>query len=382
MIDIKRKEDCCGCNACGDSCPQDAIYFQSDSEGFLYPHIYEEKCTNCGICDRVCPIINISNLKINNKDYPDCYAAENKNMRVLFDSTSGGLFSALADIIYKENGYVGGAIFNQDLSVSQYISNDKNDLSKLRSSKYLQSDARGFYIDVKKYVKSGQKVLVCGTPCQMAVLRTFLGKDYQNLIIVDFVCLGVNSLKVWKKYLESFETRYGSPVVYAKAKSKEYGWRKLTQKVVLADGRHIYEDRNISLFMKGFINSHLYCRPSCYQCRFKGFPRIADISLADFWGIEHYNCSLEKNLGTSMVLVNSKKGESFFENIKQSINFFSTPIEVAIKGNPALTNPLKLYDKNRKSFFNDIDTLTFNEAISNNSNASYTYKTNLFKKNY
>ena len=177
MIKLIHKEDCCGCNACGDICSQGAISYITDNEGFLYPEINTSKCTQCNYCEKICPIINISDIKNNDLDSPICYAAENKNMEILFDSTSGGLFSALADSIYKDNGYVGGAIFNQDLSVSQYISNDKDDLPRLRSSKYLQSDAREFYINVKKYVKSGQKVLVCGTPCQMAALRTFLGKN-------------------------------------------------------------------------------------------------------------------------------------------------------------------------------------------------------------
>lgn len=195
MIQIVDKSECCGCNACGDVCTHEAITFQTDIEGFWYPVVDKDKCIDCGLCEKVCPIINIDVLKKNDFEKPICYAAEHKNIEVVFDSTSGGLFSALADIMYKDNGFVGGAIFNDDFSVRQYISDDKCDLLKLRSSKYLQSNCEGFYKQVREYLKSGEKVLVCGCPCQMAAMRAFLRKDYENLIIVDFICRAIDSPK-------------------------------------------------------------------------------------------------------------------------------------------------------------------------------------------
>lgn len=256
MIQVIEKAKCCGCNACGDACSKQAISFKIDIEGFWYPEVDKDKCINCGMCEKVCPIINIEELKKNDLPRSECYAAEHKNLEVIFDSTSGGLFSALADIMYKTGGYVGGAVFNDDFTVRQYISNNKSDLQRLRSSKYLQSNSVGFYRQVKQLLASGEKVLVCGTPCQMVALRAFLHKDYENLIIADFICRGINSPKVWLKYIKSFEERYGSPVVYVKAKSKEYGWRNLTQKVILADGRHIYETREQSNFTKGYLQTN------------------------------------------------------------------------------------------------------------------------------
>lgn len=360
MISIQNKKDCCGCNACGDACAHNAISFQIDSEGFWYPEVDAEKCVDCGLCDKVCPIVNISSLKKNDLPQSVCYAAEHKNLEVVFDSTSGGLFSALAEETYRMKGYVGGAVYSQDYrSVYHFISYDRKDLVKLRSSKYLQSNVEGFYKKVKELVRSGEKVLVCGTPCQMAALRAFLGKDYDNLIIVDFICRGINSPQVWGKYLDSFEERYGSKVIWAKSKSKELGWRNLTQKVILEDGRHIYEPKDINNFAKGYLLTGAYCRPSCYECQFKGYPRMADITLADFWGVEKVEKSLDKDLGTSLVMLNSNKGKAFFELIQNRIKSVPVPFEQAEKGNPALTTPLPKPKVDRDRFFEDLASMSF-----------------------
>lgn len=362
MIDIQNRIDCCGCNACGDVCGHKAITFEIDYEGFWYPVVDKSKCIDCHLCEKVCPIINNKDLKKNDLSESICYAAEHKNLEVVFDSTSGGLFSALADIMYRNKGFVGGAVFNDDFkSVRQYISNDKNDLPRLRSSKYLQSSLEGFYLQVRNLVKAGENVLVCGSPCQMAALRAFLRKDYDNLVIADYICRGINSPKVWGKYIDSFEERYGSKVVYCKAKSKEYGWRNLTQKVVLANGAHCYETKEQSNFTKGYLRTNAYCRPSCYECKFKGYPRISDITLADFWGIEKINPSFEKNLGTSLVMINSHKGQKYFEQIKTRINYIPVSLKDAEAGNGALNTSLPLPKVNREEFFADLEKMTFGE---------------------
>lgn len=361
MISISNKKNCCGCNACGDICPRNSITFTTDIEGFWYPEVNKETCIDCHLCEKVCPIINVEKLKKNDLSQSICYAAEHKNLEIIFDSTSGGLFSALSEIMYKDGGYVGGAIFNEDFSVSHFISNKKKDLSKLRSSKYLQSNLEGFFSQVREILNAGNKVLVCGTPCQMSALRSYLRKDYDNLIIVDFICRGINSPKVWHKYLESFKERYGSPVVYCKAKSKEYGWRNLTQKVILENGKHLYETYNNSNFTKGYLSTKVYCRPSCYECKFKGYPRMADITLADFWGIEDIDKTLEKDLGTSLVMINSQKGKQYFEKVKSKIRFIKVPFDTIEKGNPCLNTPLDLPTVDRKQFFEDLDKMSFLE---------------------
>lgn len=372
MIDIEKKENCCGCNVCGDACPKGAISFKADNEGFLYPHIDLKLCINCGICEKVCPVINIDSLKKNDKAEPDCYAAMHKNIEIVFASTTGGMFSALADVMYRQGGYVGGAIHNEDLSVSQFISNDRHDIVKLRRSKDLQSNAEGFYSKVKNLLNNGEKVLVCGVPCQMAGLQAYLGREYENLLIVDLICLGVNSPKVWRKYIDSVEEKHGSKVIYTENKSKEYGWRNLTQKFVFANGSEAFETRDNSNFSKGFIETHLYCRPSCYECKFKGFPRIADITIGDFWGIEKFAKTMDKDIGTSLVMVNSKKGEEFFEKVKKRINFIKTPLAWALPGNPALEHPIAKSMINRNDFFVDLDKMPFDDVVNKYSNMEKT----------
>ncbi len=348
---------------CGDICPVGAISYLADEEGFLYPEVDGSKCTDCGLCEKVCPCLNKSGAPLENSGTPKCYAAEHKSTSVVFSSTSGGMFTALAEVMYAEKGFVGGAVHNEDFSVSQFISNDKNDLRKLRRSKDLQSNSEGFYKKVKDILDGGEKVLVCSLPCQTYALYQYLGKEYDNLLTVDLVCAGVNSPKVWRKYLDLIEEKAGSKIVSTENKSKEYGWKNLTQKFVFENGEEYFDTVKTSLFTKGFIESHLYLRPSCYECMFKGFPRIADITIGDFWGIEKYDRKADRDLGTSLVLINSGKGEEYFEKVKSRIVFKEVPLSVALSGNPALSKPIAKLPDNRKEFFEDLEKCGFEETV-------------------
>ena len=362
MIQITDKSKCCGCNACGDVCPKDAITFKTDIEGFWYPEVNMERCIDCGLCEKVCPELHINELKKNDYEYPVTVAAVNRNMRVRWDSTSGGAFSALADVMYAQGGYVSGAVYNEDFSVSNFISDNPADLAKLRSSKYLQSNAEGLYKRIRDLLRKGEKVLACGTPCQMAALRSFLHKDYDNLIIVDFICRGVNSPKVYRKYLDSLERRYGGKVVYVKAKNKELGWRNLTRKVVFDNGKVYYGVRMDDDFRRGY-HTNVFCRPSCYVCQYKGFPRMADITIADYWGIEKVDKNLDNNICTSMILLNSKKGEAYFDLVKDKLEWEYTKFESILPGNIALRKPIEPAKINRKQFFEDLDKGTFDDVV-------------------
>ena len=361
MIDVIDKSKCCGCCACVDVCTHKAITLKTDIEGFWYPEVNTKLCTNCGLCDKTCPELHIDELKKNDYSQPaKTIAAIHKRMDVRWDSTSGGAFSALADVMYEQGGYVSGAIYNEDFSVRNYISNNSEDLVKLRSSKYLQSKAEGLYDEIRALLRKGEKVLACGTPCQMAALRSFLRKNYDNLIIVDFICRGVNSPKVYRKYLDSLESKHGGKVVYVKAKNKELGWRNLTRKVVFDNGAVYYGISMQDDFRRGY-HTNVYCRPSCYNCQYKGFPRMSDITIADYWGIENVDPNLDNNIGTSMILLNSKKGEAYFELVKGKLEYCETSFQSILAGNPALVSPLSPANINRQQFFEDLDRSNFEE---------------------
>ena len=380
MTDIKDKAQCTGCNACGDICPANAITFAADAEGFLYPQADPSLCTGCGQCNSICPVLNGCAYSAENYKQPKCYTGEHKSIEVVFSSTSGGMFSALADAMYNEGGYVGGAVHNADFSVSQFISNDRADLKALRRSKDLQSNAEGFYRNVKSVLDSGEKALVCGLPCQIAGLLNFLGEKYENLITIDLICGGVNSPKVWRKYLDYIEEINGSKIVSTENKSKEYGWRNLTQKFVFENGSEYFDTVKTSPFIKGFIGSYLYCRPSCYDCKFKGFPRIADITIGDFWGIEKYTDKYDSDMGTSVVLINNEKGAEYFEKVRRRINCEEAKLEWATEGNPSLNSSVPSSSADRAEFFTDLDKMRFDEVIAKHTDGTAKKKSRLRTK--
>jgi len=357
MINIADKKDCCGCNVCYDVCPKKAISLKTDIEGFWYPVVDQDKCVNCGLCDKVCPQQHSDELKKNEFEKPVCFAATHKNIETRFGSTTGGLFSALAEQMYAEGGYVGGAVYRENWSVAHFISNNPEDLLRLRQSKYSQSDTRGFFIEVKKLLNDGEKVLVCGTPCQMAGLRRFLRKDYENLIIVDFVCKSITSPKFYAKYLDYWERKAKSKLVSFKFKDKELGWRNLVKRFDFANGKTMYSRAKDNDLYSTAYHGNIVSRPSCYDCKFKGFPRMADITIADFWGCENYSKykSLDDNAGTSAVIINDSRGLNFFEKIKSRIVSIESSIENILPGNPALLHKQKSPECDREAFFEELD---------------------------
>lgn len=362
MINIQNKVDCCGCNACGDACPKHAISFKTDNEGFWYPEVDMQKCIDCGLCEKVCPVLQADSLKKNDFETPKCFAAQNRNLESLFNSTSGSAFAGFAEKIYRDGGYVGGAVFNEDYSVRQFISNDKADLEQLRNTKYVQSNSEGFYKQVQELLKAGEKVLVCGLPCQMAALRSFLRKDYENLIIVDLICLGINSPRILPAYLHWKEEQHGSRLVYYKAKNKELGWRQLTTKMVFENGEVEYDKQDTNYFTQGFISTHAFARPSCYECKFKGTPRIADITIGDFWGAQKYvGKEYDHDLGTSCVLINSQKGLDFYESVRSKFRDKEIRFEDVLAGNMALVSSLSRPNFNRERLYEDLTNLPFGD---------------------
>ncbi len=357
MIDKLKKTDCCGCNACGDVCPKNAITFIEDNEGFLYPVIDHDKCIDCGLCDKVCPSINEEQLKNNDFDKPKCFAAISNNLEIRFDSTSGGAFTALAKKAYKHKYYVGGAVWNSDWSVSHIVTDDRHDLERLRSSKYIQSDSRGLYKKIKPLLDAGEHVLICGTPCQIAGLKCFLRKEYDNLLTVDFICQYVNSPFIWNKYIRKIEEEHCSKVIYIKDKNKELGWRKLCNKIVFENGDVRYDTRDENYFRRCYMRLGVASRPACYECKFKGFPRIADITIADFWGVEKYlPKEFDNDLGTSLIMCNSQKGLDYFdEEVKKTLKYIEVDLKDTLTNNTALSRPYRPpVQVDRQKFYDDL----------------------------
>lgn len=379
-INELEKRECCGCNACGDICPESAITFIKDEEGFLNPSIEQEKCIDCGLCYKICPSVHFEKLRKNDFEKPVCFAAINKNLNVRFDSTSGGVFSALAKKAYINKFYVGGAVWNEDWSVSHFISNNKNDLERLRSSKYIQSDAQGLYKQIIGLLDADEKVLICGTPCQVAALKSYLRKDYTNIITIDFICQYVNSPFIWSKYIDYLENEHKSKVVYIKDKNKEIGWRSLCNKVVFENGDVIYDTKDVNHFRRCYMKLGIASRPACYDCKFKCFPRIADLTIADYWGGEKFiPKEFDNNLGTSLIMCNSQKGLDYFDdNVVKYLHIVPVPFESSLSKNRALTlpfNPTINFD--RSAFYKDLSKSDIKSVVD-----SYIAKYKLNKKTH
>ena len=323
-VDINK---CCGCTACENICPKNCISFKYDSEGFAYPSIETESCINCGMCESVCPF-----LAEHNKRIPDVvYAAKNKNDRIRLESSSGGIFTALALQIFKRGGFVVGAAFDSNFNVKHVIINNKNELSKLQGSKYVQSDLRGLFKPIKKILEDGQLLLFSGTPCQINGLKNFLRKDFDNLICVEIVCHGVPSPLIWKDYLNS-RIESISPVCIS-FRDKRKGWAEYGLAIKKEDGSELYENREDCNYLKGYL-ANVFLRPSCYNCPSKSGISRADICLGDYWGINRAHKDFSDNKGVSLVMVYSQKGKDLFES--SGVEYILSQLSFALEMNPMI----------------------------------------------
>jgi len=360
MEQIVEKGKCVGCAVCRDTCNKKAIEMQADSEGFAYPKIDSQKCSDCGLCRDVCPALTscktASAFKI-----PLIYAAMHKDLDTRKASTSGGLFSALAEYAYSQNMAVGGSAWTQDFYAKHFISSNREDLEKIRGSKYFQSDMQDFHKSVKEQLKIGKKVLVCAMPCQIAGLQNYFKNDLENIIFVDTICAGINSPMVWQKFLKSLEEEYNGKIIKVRAKAKDWGWRALAHKIEFDNGRIYHKFATEDDWVRGYIGVHAYIRPCCHNCQFKTIPRIADITLGDFWGIENTGSKLDDNIGTSCVLLNTKRGADFFENCKENLHLEEHTLSEVLVGNMALVNSALKFPK-RREFFEYLENNSFKNA--------------------
>ena len=367
MINIIDKSLCNGCNTCTVACPIDeCISMNMDKEGFFYPNVNMDTCIDCDLCEKVCPYIPeklLTKKEPQRLEKPLVYAAYSKNHEVRVDSTSGGIFSELAFKMFDQNGYVGGAVYNEDNSVSHILTNERNKLDEIRSSKYIYSLTDELFPEVKKQLKAGNKVLVCGAPCQISGLYTFLKKDYENLITCDFICKSVNSTKVFQKYIEWLESKYKSKAKKIKAKDKTTGWHRFSMRVDFENGKSYVADRYNDPFFVGYLQTELFTMEACFNCQFRGFPRPADITLADFWGIENVDKTMDQDLGTSLIIINSQKGKEYYESLGDAIVSKEFTLKDAEPGNRALyEDALNRVDRDlREEFYKDLDKYPFDE---------------------
>lgn len=355
-----KKEKCTGCGVCSNICPNSCIDMVSDNEGFLYPSTDLNNCIGCGLCEKTCPVIN--GIKSENNAQPPAYAAWSLDEDIRFNSTSGGIFTELAKRIISDGGYVAGARYNDRHLVEHCMINDNDDIILLRQSKYVQSNAGNIYKETREILNNNETVMFVGTPCQCAGLVSFLGRGYDNLLLCDFVCRGVNSPIAYTKYLESMKNEYRSPVKKVWFKNKINGWNKFCTKIDFESGKEYYGDRYKDLFMLGFLKYNLYMRTSCSNCSFIGFPRNSDITLADFWGVRLRDETQDTDKGTSLVLINSPKGNVFFESIHEQIFQEESNLKLAIQKNPCIIES-PVIGNMRKFFFESIESLGFKETM-------------------
>lgn len=335
-------KSCCGCGVCSNICAKKAICMQPDEEGFSYPVINNDLCVECGLCFTVCPTASEKEIL----NYPLLsYAAWNKNVAIRYKSSSGGLFTVIAETILDRGGVVYGASWENGLQLTHIGVEDRTGLEKLRGSKYLQSDMGTCYLEIRNHLRNNRWVCFCGTPCQVAALRLFLRNDYERLITLDFVCHGVPSQKVFDAFVTELETRKGVRLDTFNFRDKDInGWAcnspsssglslrtKKRKKYAFDKAMYVY----MNAFMKGMIS-----RESCYSCKFSQKKRVSDFTLGDFWGVrEVFPDMKDAAKGVSMLFANTEKSRDFLANIQESVVLQSCPVDEVAARNHNLNHP-------------------------------------------
>ena len=346
---LEESNSCCGCAACVHICPKHSISLQEDKDGFLYPKVDMGTCIDCGLCEKVCPMINQES---------EClplatYAAKNDNETVRLRSSSGGIFTLLAESVIGEGGVVFGARFNEDWEVVHDYTDTIEGLEPFRGSKYVQSCMGESYRQVENFLKADRKVMFTGTPCQIAGLRKFLRKDYNTLLTIEVVCHGAPAPLVWRTYLNNEITKCGtdlSGVEGINFRDKLTGWKTYSLSVKLSKNIVSSSLSKDNDYMRAFL-SNLSLRKSCYNCRAKSGKSGADITIGDFWGIENIRPEIDDDKGLSLVLVNSPKGMASLKTL--SCEFVPVGFDEAVKGNSAYYHSVSK-PVNREFFFHCI----------------------------
>lgn len=373
MINIKSKEDCCGCSACAQRCPKQCISMIEDEEGFLYPKVDTANCIDCHLCEKVCPVIN--------QDEPhtpqNVYAAKNLNETIRMNSSSGGIFTILAEQIINSEGVVFGACWDDEWNIKHDYAECIDDLAKFRSSKYLQSVIGDTYIKAEQFLKAGRKVMFTGTPCQIAGLKHFLRKEYDNLLAVEVICHSVPSPGVWQRYLTTrlHTLKWNkSGIRNISFRDKKTGWKTYSFVIEKKDGNSFTELSNKNAFMRGFL-ADLYTRPSCHACPAKQLRSGSDITLGDFWSIESLMPEIDDDKGVSAIIVNSDKGKQVLHNI--NVELYEVSYNELTTRNPALVKSFPITPK-RTEFFKE-DGFSFEEKVKRLAKKPFSMKTLVYR---
>ncbi len=340
------KENCCGCKACANICPKGAVTFADDEYGFSYPRIDSAKCVGCNLCVKICDFQQQVGVK---RSYPlKSFAAAIKDKDILEQSSSGGVFTALAMTTLENKGAVFGCVLNERNEPVHTCVTNESDLEKMRGSKYAQSDVGFAYNEVKRRLLNGQDVLFTGTPCQVAALRSFLGESkYDNLLTVDLVCHGVPSAAMFQQYIAYLEHNYKWKISKYRFRSKARGWGNFVQEVdVHSDGdvKKKYIGSNSEFYLPNFRKGNLN-RPSCYQCKYACPERAGDFTIGDFWGYKKADIKIKAAKGLSVCLVNTEHGNDYIPAINKFMDLETVETAMVIQGNRQLQAPMKTGSK-------------------------------------
>jgi coenzyme F420-reducing hydrogenase beta subunit len=341
-----------------------------DREGFLYPKVDKKSCIECNICEKVCPIINQSEAKAPLA----IYAAKNNDDKIRLRSSSGGVFSMLAEVVLNEGGVVFGVCWDEDWRLVFDYTESIDGLSRFRGSKYLQVHVGDVYLKVEQFLKSGRRVLFSGTPCQIRGLKLFLRRDYDKLLCVDIICHGVPSPGVFRRYLNEEIANVAKTKAIdidslciddIQFRDKRTGWKSYSFRYQLRDNNaNLYSNISLytdNIYMRGFLRD-LYLRPSCYACSAKAGKSGADITLGDFWGIEQLRPEIDDDKGVSAVLLNTSLGELAFAQLmveKYEMSYDDVKLHnSAIEKSVARPQKRDKFFRSRKSFSATIESLS------------------------
>lgn len=333
MRNIKSiKHLCFECLACEQVCPKAAITMEENFEGFSYPKVDINRCVDCGLCLKVCPAINSHECK---NAIGSVYAVQLEDKRTLKKSSSGGVFSLIAEHIIALGGVVFGAAWDQYLHLRHVCIETLDELNQLRGSKYVHSDVGDTYIQARDYLIKGRLVYYTGTPCQIAGLRLFLRKEYSNLITSDLVCHGTPSQKIFNLFVEAMENDHNAKLLDYKFRDKKiFGWSCSSSSFSINNDtgkkKYHFYDKNMTAYFQAFIKGHI-TREDCYKCSFACPQRVGDITLADYWDVSNHHPEFPNQRdGVSLIIINTQKGKDIFENIKEKVFHQCSTIDKAL----------------------------------------------------